>query len=320
VSVLLSLEATAEAFDSGAVALDATVDVVRCYGPDALSYLQGQCSQDLSGLRPGDGADALVLSAQGKLVALVRVWMVSEEDLAVAVAPGYGEVLFERLRRFKIRVKADLRLETWPAVSVRGPGSEAVLEAARAELGRAGSEANAQPGVAGRPALEAWPGVDLLGSATQVATALPRGDPEVFEAARIEAGRPAMGSELDESTIPHEAGIVGWTVSFTKGCYTGQELVARLDARGARVPRRLRGFVVEQPKDARPAPRSALMLADRTIGQVTSVAFSPFRGATIGLCYGRRELEVPTRCSVEDDAGPVSVTVQELPLWGPPGR
>ena len=92
-------------------------------------------------------------------------------------------------------------------------------------------------------------GCDLVGTAVTWPADVPVGDPAAFEAARIEAGRPVMGRDLSEKTIPQEAGLVERAVSLTKGCYTGQELVARLDARHSRVARRLVGFVIA-PGDA----------------------------------------------------------------------
>ena len=292
-----SPEATAEAFAHGAVALDGEVDVVRCRGPQALEYLQGQCSQDLSELAPGGTADALVLSVQGKLGALVRVWMLGPGDLAVTVAPGYGEAVHERLRRFKIRVKAELGLERWPAVQGRGPGATAVHEAALAALAQAGPEPEAGPGGAGKPAVAPWPGVDLVGSATLVAAAVARGDAETFEAARIEAGVPAMGSELDERTIPHEAGIVSWTVSFTKGCYIGQEVVARLDTYD-KVQRRLVRVVTDDSaatdtaattQNATPLKTGMALVAEgRQVGEVRTVAEAGPQSGRSALAYVRR--------------------------------
>lgn len=306
----LGAEATAEAFEAGVVALRSERDVVRVRGPQARSYLQGQCSQDLTLLAPGGAADALVLSAQGKLDALVRIWALAEDDLAVEVAAGFGGALLERLRRFKIRVKADLELDTWPLAQVRGPEAEATTGAEPGLV--TGLEA---PGGVARLELP-WVGVDLVGSTVRLAQDVPEGDPETFEAARIEAGVPAMGRELNERTIPHEAGIVATTVSFTKGCYTGQELVARIDARGARVPRVLRGVVVEGGAAApRPEVGAALLDGDREVGTLTSVAFSPWRSALVGLCFARREVSPPARLAVALAGGErVGADVRSLPL------
>ena len=131
---------------------------------------------------------------------------------------------------------------------------------------------------------------------------------EAYEAVRIEAGIPVMGRELDEGTIPAEAGVVDRSVSFTKGCYTGQELVARIDSRGGNVPRHLRGLLL--PEGAGPA--TELTDADgRTAGTVTSAAVSATLGR-VGLGYVRRGIEAPATLRAGLD-GP-EVAVRELPL------
>ena len=150
------------------------------------------------------------------------------------------------------------------------------------------------------------------------------GEDEAFEAARIEAGVPELGRELTERTIPQEAGaLVARTVSFTKGCYTGQELVARIDARGSNTPRRLRGLVLprrtatrdgERPS-ARPAQAGGaglgatqaavagmggapIMQGEQTVGEVTSAAWSPGLDALVALAYLKRGVEVPADVTV----------------------
>jgi folate-binding protein YgfZ len=134
-----------------------------------------------------------------------------------------------------------------------------------------------------------------------------------YEAIRIRAGIPRMGAELTDKTIPGETGLIEQTVSFTKGCYTGQELVARIDSRGGNVPRRLRRLVPAGPVEA----GSALVDGSgAAAGTVTSAAHSSGTG-WVALGYVRRGVEVPATLRAGAD-GPV-VEVQELPL-GPPGN
>ncbi|MGC8514494.1 MAG: glycine cleavage T C-terminal barrel domain-containing protein, partial [Acidimicrobiales bacterium] len=136
-------------------------------------------------------------------------------------------------------------------------------------------------------------GVDLLGAPADPPL-VPAGDPGAFVVQRIVAGIPEPVSELTDQTIPFEAGIVAETTSFTKGCYTGQELIARLDARGAKVPRRLRGVLVEADRpDERVAAGTALLVEGREVGRLTSVAFSPQRAAIVALAYVARGVEPP---------------------------
>jgi folate-binding protein YgfZ len=139
---------------------------------------------------------------------------------------------------------------------------------------------------------------------------------EAYEAVRIEAGIPVMGRELDDRTIPAEAGVVDRSVSFTKGCYTGQELVARIDSRGGNVPRRLRGLIL--PGDAGTArPPAGAKIHDaegKEVGEVTSVAFSPGLAAIVALAYVRRAVEPPADVSVVWDAASSPARVEALPL------
>jgi folate-binding protein YgfZ len=140
---------------------------------------------------------------------------------------------------------------------------------------------------AGARALDpAWPGVDgvdLLGT-DQLPAGVDRWSDEDLERTRIEAGVPAMGAELTDSTIPAEAGVVERSVSFTKGCFTGQELVARIDSRGGNVPRHLRVLDVDGPP---PAPGTDVVLDGDVVGRVTSAA------GPVALAYIKRSVTPP---------------------------
>jgi folate-binding protein YgfZ len=299
----LSFEETMNALASGVVGAVSDRAVISATGPDARSYLQGQISQDLLSLQPGESVEALVLTPQGKLEAFVRVALVSDDELLLDVEPAYGEATLARLQRFKLRVKATLELRSEPMVSLRGPTSEALIAPGRHD------EAFAH--------VVAWPGlsgVDLIGASVELPAGVGLGDPAALEVARIAAGWPRMGRELTESTIAAAAGIVERTVSFSKGCYTGQELVARLDSRGNRVPLRLEGFVASSAGGGLPDDESPLMLGEKSVGHVTSAAFDPTRGAVVGLCYLRREVEVPGECLITVPGGEVVAKLVALPI------
>jgi tRNA-modifying protein YgfZ len=164
-----------------------------------------------------------------------------------------------------------------------------------------------------------WSGVDLLGPEDVV---LGPGDAtwpdgvtacgsEAVEACRIVSGIPAMGTELTNKTIAAEAGLVERTVNFTKGCYTGQELVARLDARGSNVPRRLVGIVAPSGEPGRESAEAPLFLSpgmtlhggeapagdaavdDKVQGTITSAAWSAELGTWVALAYLHRSVEAP---------------------------
>ena len=226
-------------------------DVVRVEGPQAASFLQGQCSQDIEGLAPGDAAWSFLLQPQGKVDAWLRVTRWDHEVFLLDVDPGFAGAVAERLQRFKLRTKAEIeRDDRWRFLAVRGQVEVQVEH---------------EPGGHVLPLPVWWRGMvgyDLLCPVgTDIHLSVPEVATAALEAVRIECGVPAMGAELTDRTIPAEVGdwIIEASVSFSKGCYTGQELVARIDSRGGNVPRRLRGLVLDG--DAAP-PREAEVVTD----------------------------------------------------------
>jgi folate-binding protein YgfZ len=264
-------------------------DVVRVAGPQAGEYLQGQLSQDLTPLAVGEAAFSFVLQPQGKVDAFVRVSRAGDEVYVLDVDAGWGEALLARLRRFLLRTRAEVTPLDWSVVAVRGAPAPAPAG-----------------GLAVGPETPGVEGVDLLGPAVPDPAGLPALDPAAYEELRIRAGVPRMGAELDEGTIPAAAGVTDRAVSFTKGCYTGQELVARIDARGDRVPTRLRGVVAGGPSAL--AAGAAVEVGGREVGRLTSAA------GGVALAYLRRDVEVPADATV----GGQPVRVEALPL-APPG-
>jgi folate-binding protein YgfZ len=233
--------------------------------------------------------------------ALLRVTRIAEEQWALDTDAGWGDSVLSRLTRFRLRTKVELERADAAVLAVRGDGAE--------------DAAGRLAGVAMSPP---WPGVrgaDVLvgGNRPDVAGAVEIG-PEELEAERIMAGIPKMGAELDERTIPAETGLVPITVSFTKGCYTGQELVARIDSRGSNVPRRLRGLRFDA--GAAVEPGAELVGPDgTTAGTVTSAARSERHGG-VGLGYVRRGVGPADTLSVRvggEDPG-VAVTQVEWAL------
>lgn len=287
-------------------------DVLRVAGPDAVAYLQGQCSQDVESLAQGHSADALLLSPQGKLDALVRLWRAGPDTYLLDVEGGWGPVVRARLERFKLRTKVEVEELALQCLALRGPRS--------AEAGE------------GQPAVHAvgfsWngvEGVDLFGPAMAVPGTVADCGAAAWEALRVEAGIPAMGSELDERTIAAEADLLERCVSFTKGCYTGQELVARLDARGNKVARHLSGFVVVAPSaqadvadEGPPLPAGTKVedSAGSEVGAVTSSARSPALG-TVALGYLHRRVSPPAAVTLRvPDGSTLAAEARQLPLVG----
>jgi folate-binding protein YgfZ len=270
-------------------------DVVSVRGPAAVTFLQGQTSQDVARLAVGESAWTWVLQPQGKVEALCRVTRVADDELLLDTDGGWGEALTARLNRFKLRTKAEIAAVAWRCLAVRGPGV-------------GGLTLDPDGGLAVDAGWPGFPGIDVLG----VDPVLPDGATMVsaaaFEVARIEAGVPRMGTELTEKTIPAETGLVARTVSFTKGCYTGQELVARIDSRGGNVPRHLRRMVLDQL-----APTGAsVTVGVKASGTLTSVAAHP-NGGAVALGFLGRDVIPPAPAEITWDGGSTNGRVEALP-------
>jgi tRNA-modifying protein YgfZ len=325
-------------------------DALLVRGRDTVSYLQGQLSQELSGLEVGQATLSLLLEPQGRMDALIRVTRVGHEAIVLDTDAGFGGTVVDRLARFKLRSRLELVALEWRCLALRGDrlgervgplsavlGGEEGPRGTALVLDREGGrwrpmgddpateELWSGPMPAGQmpegdrtlalPTLwPAWPGVDLLGASPRLPEGVPLVAAEAWEARRIEAGWPAMGRELTERTIPAEAGLLDVAVSFTKGCYTGQELVARLEARGNRVPFRLRGVVLGDAPVV-PSVGAELKRGDKTAGTVTSAGRSPDLG-TVALAYVHRDVEPPAEVEVASDGTTVPGRVLELPLVG----
>ena len=277
-------------------------DAVRVAGPDAIAYLQGQLSQDIEALAVGSSARSFVLQPAGKVDAWVRVTRMGDDEVVLDVDGGHGEALIARLRRFLLRTKADVDPLAWRTVALRGPGA-----AARAPA--------ADEGVVVVPA--GWPGVDgvdLLGGSVEPPAGVPEADASSYASLRIRSGVPLMGAELTDATIPAEAGqwVIDASVSFVKGCFTGQELVARIDSRGGHVPRHLRGLVAGTGDV--PPVGAAVVVDGADVGTVTSAAPAAGIDRPVALACVRRGVTPPAAADVRGGDAALPVTVVELPI------
>jgi folate-binding protein YgfZ len=273
-----------------------TRDVVTVSGPDAATYLQGQVSQDVAALAVGETALTFVLAPQGKVDGWGRVQRTGDESFAIDVDAGSGPLWMARLTRFLLRTKADIRVaEDVPMLAVRG----VLIDGGLPAVGR---------NVAGSDLLGVE-GPDLPASVPADAVEVPADDLEVE---RIRAGVPAWGTELDGDTIPATVGqwIIDASVSFSKGCYTGQELVARIDSRGGNVPRQLRGLVIDGPP---PEPGALIKVDGVAAGAVTSSAIDGAVGATVALGFVPRSIDVGADGMTADVAG-VPARLVALPI------
>lgn len=271
-------------------------------GADAKTFLQGQVTNDVSALTPGSGCYAAFLTPKGKMLGDLRILDTGEEVLLDTERVALQE-LFNMIRRFSIGYELELHKRTLERslLSLIGPESGSVLTAVTGEgrkpaLGPRehdnapvilGGDGEQIPALAVRTDV----GVDLLyeadagpavGAALLAAGAVTVGE-EATECLRLERGRPRYGVDLDDTVIPQEAGLNERAVSFTKGCYVGQETVARLFYRG-KPNRRLCGLHASGPV----VPGMQITYEDRAVGKVTSAAESPRFGA-IALALVRRE-------------------------------
>ena len=234
---------------------------VRVSGRDAEDFLQRMLSNDVTAIAEGDSCDALLLTPKARVIAPLRVWRRGPEDFLLLTEPDLGDVVRMQLLRARFAARCEIEPEQHTSVVVFG-GTEGI--------------ATDDFGV---PAVEV---LDLDVEATL--------SEEELERLRIEARTPRFGSEIDDRVLPAEAGLVERAVSFTKGCYPGQEPIARLHYRG-RANRRL--SVLELEPDHAPAAETELLQDGKAVGRVTSSV------PGLALGYVRREVEDGADLDVE---------------------
>jgi tRNA-modifying protein YgfZ len=283
-------------------------------GAEAADYLQGQLTNDVEALEAGDGLYAALLDRKGHMQGDLRVLRPgAEPDLWLDTEPEAIEAVRRHLQMYKIGREVEVRDdgEERAILSLIGPraveiaGSAALPENACEEVTIGGAPCLAV-GTAG--------GIDVFAPASERDRAwdalLSAGAAEVSPAAaeiiRIEAGRPRFGAEMGTETMPAEAGIVEGAVSFTKGCYIGQETVARLHYKG-KPNRHLRGLRLSAPAPA----GTPLRLGEKEVGTLGSAVISPALGS-IGLAILRREAEPGATVAVGEDG--VTAEVVALPF------
>jgi folate-binding protein YgfZ len=281
-------------------------------GSEAREFLHGQVSNDIEALEPGHGCYAAFLTPKGKMLGDLRVLNLGDE-LFLDTERVSLQALFNMIRNYKLGRDVELHKRTVERglLSLVGPGARAAAGAGA--LGGAEHD-NAAGEIDGVPVrlVATAVGVDLICDAQRTGElkAALADVPEVSEAAaeivRVESGRPRYGLDLDDSVIPQEAGLNERAVSFTKGCYVGQETVARLFYRG-KPNRHLRGLRLSDPA----ATGDALRLGEREVGRLGSSVVSPALGP-IGLAIVRREAAPGDTVTVGDRG--VSATLVELPF------
>jgi len=268
-------------------------DVVWIEGPDAISFADGQLSQDVSAMRPGEVRRALLLEPRGKLRGIL--WVLAGEDVVGLLTwAGTGRAVGADLERFLFRVDVLVSTDEAAGSSRWGPtgaGStpgEWSGDRHRARVALPAGRAPAELALGPLPT-----DAPLLGSGTMLLH-------------RVMAGEPVFGRDVDEDTIPHETGLVAESVSFTKGCYLGQELVSRIETRG-HVNRSLRRVTIA---DGLPPAGAAIESAGSPVGLLGSVAASGDGAEAIALV--RREAVPGNRVVVRWEAGEAVGEIVEI--------
>ncbi len=283
-------------------------------GTEAKRFLQGQVTNDVEALTPGSGCYAVFLTPKGKILGDLRI-LDTGHELLLDTERLALQGLFNMIRRFSIGydVQLDKRTLERGLISLIGPGAEAA--SGLAEL-PAAEHSHIAVEVAGIPAraIRTDVGLDLLCEAAETSAlvaaletggALPVSE-TAAECLRVERGRPRYGLDLDDNVIPQEAGLNERAVSFTKGCYVGQETVARLHYRG-KPNRQLRGLRLSAPAHT----GDQVAFEGRPVGRLGSVARSPELGP-LALALIRRE--APPGSEVTVGLRELPAQVVELPF------
>lgn len=230
---------------------------VRVVGEDAADYLQRMLSNEVEELAVGGSCEALLLTPKARVIAPLVVWRRGENDFLLLTEPQLGERVRDDLLRMRLRARAEIELESHSSAVVFGEAE----------------------GIPNRDYGEA--AVEVLDAALE-----PTIGEDELELRRIRAGTPRYGKEIDDRVLPAEAGLVDRAVSFTKGCYPGQEPIARLHHRG----HANRGLRVLRIDADRPPPYDTeIELEGKVVGRVTSAASDP-EGGVVALGYVRVEV------------------------------
>ena len=282
-------------------------------GADAVEYLHSQVTQDVEALGDGEGAYAALLDRKGHMRSDMRALRLAADDVLLLLEEIGREAVLGHLQMYSIGREVDVadRSGELALVSVAGPAAFELtgIDPLPAEH----AHSPARVGDVEARGVRTDLGIDLVCGADDVDGLLAalaergvqRAEEEALEILRVEAGRPRFGREMTTKTIPQEAGINERAVSFTKGCYIGQETVARLHYKG-KPNRHLRGLRLSAPA----APGDPVRLGDRELGAIGTAALSPAHGH-IALAILRREAEPGAVVEVGDGT---EATVVELPF------
>ncbi len=309
---------------------------LRVTGDDRVKWLQSVISNDILPLQPGQGRYSSFLTHKGKMLTYFRVY-VQSDAVVIEDAGEIGETTYQALRKFLLygtKAKMENCAESWGLLLLSGPKAATVLKSAfgvdvgdlkpvnflTAQIGgqtalvmrtEETGEVDLEILLPGDGLPAAWNSLLQAGAAHGIK---PIGS-QAREALRIEAGIPKAGPELNEEIVPPEANLEDKAFSLTKGCYPGQEVVARMDTYG-NVRRHLVGLIL---KDSTVPPKgSKLFSGDREVGWISSAVRSPQLKQVIALGFPLRDFSKPgTQLTVDIDGNKHAATVQALPLYRP---
>ena len=308
--------------------------LLQLTGADRVSFLQGMVSNDVQALQPGEGQYATVLNQQGKVLADARV-LCSENSLYLDVWEIIKDKIAEHLNRYLVADEVEIadRTDEYGIISLQGPHAEPCLRTLVGQADLPGRLAEhrmlntdgAQVCVV-RASSTGEMGYDLIIPRSHLKTIAQR----LTEAAkrfsgawvgekahnilRVEAGIPRYGVDFTEDNLLLEVGL-DQAVSFTKGCYLGQEVVERIRSRG-HVNKKLVGLILEGRE---PASRGDALFSDKQVGSITSSVHSPALGKPVALGYVYKDYWSPdTRLSLNHDGVSIEAKVAALPFVRPP--
>ncbi len=307
-------------------------------GRDRERFLNGQVTNDVRALPEGRGCYTAVVNAKGRMEGDAFVYRLSGEFL-LDCEPGTRTALAQRLERYVIADDVQIAdaAPHYGLLSVQGPRALEVVRALELRVEPPPeplSLTTVSPAAWGegyvvnqpRTGVPGWelfvPMAALEAVAEKLRWAVERfgGRPagwDALETARIEAGIPRWGADLDETTLPPEAGLEARAISYTKGCYIGQEVIARLRTYG-HVNRTLCGLWLGQAAAPLPARGERLFWKGHEVGRITSATHSPELNAAIALGYVRRECHAPgTELTRRGPAGENPVRIVPLPFVAP---
>jgi folate-binding protein YgfZ len=288
-------------------------------GPDRQKFLQAMISNEVLARKPGEGCAAALFDVKGHVQAFLRV-LILEKEVHLELPRSRADAVKAMLENYKVAAPVRFQPKPVAVLALLGPQADSVLGRSGGEPPGDASEAHRETTVAGRTVRVVRAGDlpvagfvlhvaeeddALVGQNLRTAGAAPLEPPDL-DTLRVEAGRPWFGRDVSEENLLHETGLVSELCSFQKGCYLGQEVIARLDARGGNVSRRLRGLRLDVPA----AAGDAVQAEGKEVGRVTTAAVSPRLGPVAMAYVHRSHADAGTAVSVNGRPARVA----ELPL------